>query len=91
MKLWRGQPDHNHWRSPFSAKEHAAVWWGLGIVSLAMGASTWTNPGGPPFMGKWSWLYGLAYQSFGPKGPALLYITIAGLLAVAGLMAWRRK
>lgn len=91
MKLWRGQPDHNYWRSPFSARESAVAWWGLGLMFLVAGANNWANPGGPPFTGKWSWLYAWAYNALGAKGPAILLIAVAGLLAMAGLLAWRRK
>jgi hypothetical protein len=36
MKLWRGQPDHDHWKRPFSSREKAWAYLGLAAVCAAL-------------------------------------------------------
>ena len=49
MKLNRGEPDHSHWKTPFTPKEKATAWLGLGACVVLLGVMEWTNPSNPPF------------------------------------------
>jgi len=91
MKQWRGEPDHDHWRAPFTGRERAAAFWGLGGVGFALGLVEWINPHAPPFTGRWGWLPSLAYNAIGPKGPAFGWFAIAIVLTLAGALAWTKK
>ena len=89
MKLFRGQPDHDHWKKPFNALERARFWWGLGAVSVALGLSYQTSGSPtPPFTGKWGWVNSLIYNTLGPTGfPIAMYVAGA-LMACVGLSIW---
>lgn len=91
MKLWRGQPDHDHWRKPPTLKERAYFLWGMSAVALALGLSSLASPSSPPFTGKWSWVYTWAYATFGSTGPAIAWLGLAAVLAAGGTFAWLRK
>ena len=90
MKLWRGQPEHDHWRKPFTAKEKAFAWCGLSVLLAVLGAFEWLSPSQNPFSGKWAWLFTWAY-ALGPRGPALVYFTLAGSLIVTAVRAWAKN
>lgn len=91
MKLWRGQPDHEHWRRPPSRKEVASCWLGLGSVCLLLGVVQWLEPSHPPFTGRWSWFTGMAYQAIGLHGPAIVTSVLGLLVLIVGLASWPRK
>ena len=90
MKLNRGEPDHPHWKTPFTPKEKAAAWLGIGGCFIALGVMEWINPSRPPFAGRWSWLTSATYNTFGIHGQAVLYGVIGALLVVAGCVQWAR-
>ena len=88
MKLNRGEPDHPHWRTPFTAKEKAAASWGLGGCFILLGVMEWLTPPEPPFTGRWGWVKSLAYNVGGAHGPAIFYTAAGALLVVAGCFKW---
>ncbi len=91
MKLWRGQPDHNHWKTPFTPKERALAQLGIGACFCLLALSDWISPKQPPFTGKWGWLYSWAHSNFGEFGAVWLELGIAMLLfALAGL-SWLQR
>ena len=90
MKTFRGQPDHDHWRKPFSATEKANAWAGFGIVLLAMGMSEWFNPRQPPFTGRWSWVFRSLHDSFGAHGMAYGWF-VGGAFFLFAAIATRMK
>lgn len=91
MKLFRGQPDHDHWCKPFTPKEKANVWAGLGALLLIMGAMTWLTPDTPPFTGKWAWLYGSLHDAFGPHGIPGAMCLAGALFIVAAVRTWFKE
>src|SRR5262245_40946735 len=86
MKLWRGEPDHPYWKTPFSPKEKALVALGLGAGFLLLGAYDWLNPRVPPFSGRWSWVSSWAYYTLGTHGPAALEGGLGLLMVLAGCL-----
>jgi hypothetical protein len=90
MKLWRGQPDHDHWRRPFSSTEKAVAWAGFGLCFLVLGAVNWLTPQAPPFSGKWSWLHSALYETFGPRGIPAGMFAAGALFLIAALLTWRK-
>lgn len=90
MKLNRGEPDHPHWRTPFTAKEKAQASLGLGACAILLGVVNWTDPPSPPFTGRWSWLQAAAYNAFGIHGPAILWLAIGVLFVIGGGLRWAR-
>lgn len=88
MKIFRGQPDHDHWRRPFSPTEKAAAWAGLGLCFVILGMSNWLTPPAPPFSGRWSWLYVSLHEAFGPRGVPLAMFAIGALFVVAAVFTW---
>jgi hypothetical protein len=91
MKLNRGEPDHPYWRTPFTPKEKAVAWLGLGACFLVLGIMDWVNPPSPPFTGRWSWLTSWAYGALGAHGPATLYFLIGALFVIAGGLHFARR
>lgn len=91
MKLWRGQPDHDHWRAPFTPRELAVAWLGLGACFLILGLYEWFSPATPPFTGKWGRLLAWAHDSLGPNGPAIVFLVPGVLMGLVGAASWRRK
>ena len=90
MKLWRGEPDHPYWTSPFTPKEKALLWWGLGSCFFLLGTVDWLNPPVPPFSGRWSWVSSWAYYALGTHGLAVLQGGLGLLLVLAGCLQWAR-
>lgn len=90
MKLNRGEPGHPHWRTPFTAKEKAKLWLGLGACSIVMGVVEWAIPSNPPFAGRWGWLHAAAHDALGIHGVAILWLASGMLLAVGAGLAWPR-
>ncbi len=88
MKLWRGQPDHNYWRVPFTAKERAFALLGLGACFCLLAVSSWMSPPRPPFTGKWAWAHSWAYSRFGESGVAWLELGVAALLFGMAGFSW---
>ncbi|MDR0775356.1 MAG: hypothetical protein LBE81_01780 [Azonexus sp.] len=91
MKLFRGQPDHDYWRKPFTPTEKVNVWAGLGALSLLMGGMHWSNPPEPPFTGKWSWVYRPLYEAFGSQGIPAAELLVGALFIVAAAWTWLRE
>ena len=87
MKLWRGQPDHDHWKTSFTAKERAHLSSGLGFCMFTLGFMEWTSPQAPPFTGKWAWLFSWTYSNFGPHGAVGLYLALGTLLIRMGIVS----
>lgn len=90
MKLNRGEPDHSHWKTPFTPKEKATAWLGLGACVVLLGVMEWTNPSNPPFTGRWSWLKAAAHDALGIHGVAILWLAIGVLFVVGGVLQWPR-
>lgn len=88
MKLNRGEPNHPHWKKPFSPKELAAVWWGLGACFVVLGLQEWFDPSQVPFSGRWSWIKTMAFNAMGPRGPAILHMSLGAILIAAGCLKW---
>ena len=88
MKLNRGEPDHPHWRKPFSNKEMAAVWWGFGACFFMLGLQEWFDPSQVPFSGRWSWVKTMAFNAIGQRGPAILYMSLGTIMVAAGFLKW---
>lgn len=88
MKLNRGEPDHPHWKRPFSHKEKAAAWWGLGACSVVLGLHEWFNPSPAPFTGRWSWIKSIAFDAMGQHGPAYVYMGLGAVLIIVGCLKW---
>lgn len=88
MKLNRGEPDHPHWKKPFSNKKMTAALWGLGACFFMLGLLEWFNPSQVPFSGRWSWLKAIAFNAMGHRGPAILYMGLGVILVVAGFFKW---
>ena len=91
MKLFRGQPDHDHWRRPFTPTEKANAWAGIGVLFLIMGGMKWVAPDVPPFTGKWSWLRGPLYEALGPRGISVAMIVGGALFISAAIFTWLKK
>lgn len=90
MKFNRREPNHLHWKAPFTSKEKVSLWWGIGACFLVLGVMDWLTPPVPPFSGRWSWITSWAYNAVGVHGPAALHVAVAALLAVAGCIHWAR-
>ena len=60
------------------------------VGSTALGFMQWFEPSHPPFTGKLSWLYTVAYGALGPNGIAQFWWAIAVLLVLAAFSARRR-
>lgn len=88
MKLNRDEPDHPHWKKPFSHKESAAAWWGLGACSIALGLQECFDPSQAPFSGRWSWIKTMAFNAMGHYGPAIVYLGLGSILVAAGCLKW---
>ena len=88
MKLNRGEPDHPHWKKPFSHKEMAVAWWGLGACAFALGLQEWFDPSQAPFASRWSWIKTIAFNAMGERGPAIMYIGLGAALVAAGCIKW---
>lgn len=88
VKHWRGQPDHDHWRKPFTASERAWMWWGFSGFFGLLAVLDWLHPKQPPFSGKWSWLYSWAYSNFGSIGIVRLMLAVSAILFIAGFVCW---
>lgn len=91
MKLWRGQPDHDHWKAKFTPRERAMLWWSLGAVSWVMAWIRWAHPSQPPFTGKLGWLMAWSYANLGPKGPALVFLGTGAACLMVGVFAFRKS
>ena len=88
MKLNRGEPDHPHWKKPFTPKEMAATWWVFGVCFVALGLREWLDPAQAPFSGRWSWINTMAFNALGQRGPAYLYMGLGAILVFAGCVKW---
>ena len=88
MKLNRGEPDHPHWKKPFSQKEVAIAQCGLGVCAVVLGLQEWYVPSQPPFSGRWGWINTLAVNAFGDRGPAILYLSLGAIFTVSGALKW---
>ena len=91
MKLWHGEPGHNHWRRPFTNSEKAKFWWSMSLVIALLAWLEWVKPSTPPFYGKLALLQSLAYASFGLYGTFYLFVTASLLMMYVGLHLWRSK
>ena len=91
MKLWRGQPDHNHWRKPFTNRQLANVWLGFSAFVILLALLEWRNPKLPPFSGRYSWLYSSLYNINNSSGILIFYIAIAVILMFFGISKWLKK
>ena len=90
MKHFRGQPDHDYWRSPFTFREKAHIWLSLSFVFALIGFVCWRHPARPPFSGKFAWLKSFFYANLGPDGVVLLMSIVAGACLIAGTILWRK-
>ncbi|MFI5444561.1 hypothetical protein [Polaromonas sp. UC242_47] len=88
MKINRGEPDHPHWKKPFTHKEMAVAYWGLSACSLALGLAQWLNPPKAPFTGRWGWLNSMTTSVMGEQGPVFFQIGIAAILILSGCVKW---
>jgi len=90
MKLNRGEPEHPHWKRPFSHQEKAVGWWGLGACFLALGLKECFDPSLPPFTGRWSWLKTMVSNAIGDRGLAMVYVGLGATLVGAGCLKWAK-
>ena len=88
MKINRGEPDHAHWKTPFSPKETAVAYWGLSVCCVALGLAKWGDPPKPPFTGRWGWLDSMTNSAMGAHGPAIFQLGVAVLLILCGCAKW---
>lgn len=88
MKLNRGEPDHPHWKKPFSHKEIAIVWWGLGACAVVLGLQEWFAPAQMPYSGRWGWVKTFAVNAIGSRGPAAMYLSLGAIMAALGGWRW---
>jgi hypothetical protein len=88
MKLNRGEPDHQHWKKPFTPRELAATWLALGGCTLVLAVAEWRAPGEPPFTGRWSGLKAAVHDAFGVHGIAAVYGVIGAAFVLAGVLKW---
>jgi hypothetical protein len=88
MKLNRGEPDHPHWKKPFSHKELAVAWWGIGACFVVLGLQEWFDPSQAPFSGRWSWVKTIAFDAMGHSGLAILYMSLGAIWVAAGFLKW---
>jgi hypothetical protein len=91
MKHFRGQPDHDYWRSPFTPRETARIWWGFSVVFAVLTYVYWRSPSKPPFSGRFAWAESLVYANFGPIGIPLFMGIIAAVSFVAGFLFWQKS
>jgi hypothetical protein len=91
MKLWRGQPDHDHWRTPFTPQEKAYAWWGLSAVALVSAVIKVFYPDAVPSTYKIIGMFErLAFDQFGSAGITGLWFVLAGVMFVAGVLQWQK-
>jgi hypothetical protein len=88
MKLNRGEPDHPHWKTPFTPQEKAMASLGIGCCFLLLAMADWFDPSKPPFTGRWGWLKSAAYEAFGLHGAVVLYCVIGAAFVIAGCVKW---
>ena len=88
MKLNRGEPDYPHWKKPFSHKEMAIVWWGLGACAVVLGLQEWLSPSQMPYSGRWGWVRTFAVNAIGDRGPAAMYLSLGAIMAAFGGWKW---
>jgi hypothetical protein len=95
MKLWRGQPDHDHWKSLLSARDKAKAVLGMAAVSGSVAfASAFSDQALCESVGRLvcSAVRGLAF-ALGTSIRATevaVWAGIAVLLVLAGIIQWRR-
>jgi hypothetical protein len=95
MKLWRGQPDHNHWRALITPRDLAWGKVGIGVMALVMSVYAYFSPGSSCDQGG-KWLC-TAVRSLAPVmggSLELAEVVLWGLVtlgsAVAAWRQWRR-
>jgi hypothetical protein len=91
MKLWRGQPDHDNWRLPFSSREKAGMYLGISAMLLVLTLSELYTPSVPPFAGRYSWLHSTFYQLNSDFGIIGFYSLIALIIFIVGTLKWFEK
>ena len=64
---------------------------GLSLCCFVLGVNEWLVPSSPPFTGKLSFLFQIAYLHLGPFGPAYMWWGIAAVLAGYALVLWRNQ
>ena len=69
-------------------KEAALGCWGIAICVALLAFSEWTNPTTAPFAGRSAWLYRVAAELLGHKGPAIAWLTFSALMILIGALAW---
>jgi hypothetical protein len=62
---------------------------GLALCCGVLGVVEWLQPSQPPFTGKLSLFFRVAYEQLGPVGVAYVWWSFAALLALAALASWR--
>lgn len=75
----------NGWRA--APVSNAPIFAGLAVVSFSLGASEWISPDLPPYHGRLSWAYRIAYTSFGMHGKAYVLWAVGVLLLVIALLS----
>jgi hypothetical protein len=67
------------------------VYAGLAVCVAALAVVEFRAPSAPPFAGRWSFAYELAYRLLGTFGIAYLWSALALVLLVASFVAWRAR
>jgi hypothetical protein len=62
---------------------------GLAVVTASLGVSEWFEPTKPPFTGKLSFVFEVAYSIFGEHGTSITWFALSSILLV-GALALRR-
>jgi hypothetical protein len=60
----------------------------VSLMAVVMALSEYLQPRVPPFTGRWSFVYELAYAT-GPFGLVLFWALLASAFAVAAVVSWR--
>jgi hypothetical protein len=94
VKLWRDQPDHQHWRMLLTARDRAFVFLGLGSVGIVFAVALFFDPS-LSCKGSGRVLCSFAQLVAGIRGITLVQAEIAGwgslglALVALGITYWR--
>ena len=67
------------------------VWIGFGAVCGLLALLELDRPSAPPFSGRWSWLYQIAFDVLGARGSFFLWLALSVVLLICGFSGWLRS